>query len=129
MQTLAQLRSGELQGIKRLTLSESLTSFPEEIFDLADSLEILDLSNNLLSELPEDISRLANLKIAFFSNNRFTSVPSFKGCEHLYMVGFKSNQIEMFDEEVLPDTISWLILTDNRLKTLPMSIGNLRKLR
>ena len=129
MQTLAQLRSGELQGIKRLTLSEGLTSFPEEIFDLANSLEILDLSNNLLCELPEDISRLTNLKIAFFSNNRFTSVPSFKGCEHLYMVGFKSNQIEMFEEEVLPDTISWLILTDNRLTTLPKSIGRLRKLQ
>ncbi|MDD2782490.1 leucine-rich repeat-containing protein kinase family protein, partial [Sulfuricurvum sp.] len=129
MHTLAQLRSGKLQGIKRLTLAESLTVFPEEIFDLADTLEILDLSNNLLSSLPEDISRLTNLKIAFFSNNRFTDLPSFKGCEHLYMVGFKSNQIETFEEEVLPDTIIWLILTDNRLKTLPKSIGRLRKLQ
>lgn len=129
MQTLAQLRSGNLKGIKRLTLCENLSVFPEEIFDLADSLEILDLSNNLLSSLPEDISRLTNLKIAFFSNNRFTYVPSFKGCEHLYMVGFKSNQIETFDEEVLPYTISWLILTDNRLKSLPRSIGKLHKLQ
>jgi hypothetical protein len=129
MHTLAQLRSGKLQGITRLTLAESLTVFPEEIFDLADTLEILDLSNNLLSSLPEDISRLPHLKIAFFSNNRFTAVPSFKGCEHLYMVGFKSNQIETFEEEVLPDTISWLILTDNCLTSLPSSIGNLRKLQ
>lgn len=129
MQTLAQLRSGKLKGIKRLNLSENLSVFPEEIFDLADTLEILDLSNNLLSSLPEDISRLTNLKIAFFSNNRFTAVPSFKGCKHLYMVGFKSNQIETFEEEVLPDTISWLILTDNRLKSLPNSIGKLHKLQ
>jgi hypothetical protein len=129
MQTLAQLRSGSLKGITRLSLSEKLTSFPEEIFDLADTLEILDLSNNLLSSLPKDISRLKKLKIVFFSNNRFTSVPSFKGCEHLYMVGFKSNQIETFGEKVLPETISWLILTDNRLVTLPSSIGNLRKLQ
>lgn len=62
MQTLAQLRSGELQGITRLTLAESLTVFPEEIFNLADTLEILDLSNNCLSSLPEDISRLTKLK-------------------------------------------------------------------
>lgn len=129
MQTLAQLRSGELKGIKRLTISENLTSFPEEIFELADTLEILDLSHNLLSSLPEDISRLTNLKIAFFSNNRFTAVPSFKRCEHLYMVGFKSNQIETFDEEALPDNISWLILTDNRLVSLPHSIGRLSKLQ
>lgn len=129
MDTLEQLRTGSLKGVKRLTISENLTTFPEEIFDLVDSLEILDLSNNLLTSLPEDINRLTHLKIAFFSNNRFTSVPSFKGCEHLYMVGFKRNQIETFEEEVLPETISWLILTDNRLKTLPRSIGRLHKLQ
>lgn len=129
MQTLAQLRSGSLKGIKQLTLCENLSIFPEEIFDLADSLEILDMSNNLLSSLPEEMYRLSKLKIAFFSNNCFTAVPSFKGCEHLYMLGFKSNQIKIFDEEVLPDTISWLILTDNRLVNLPRSIGKLSKLQ
>ncbi|MCP6755949.1 protein phosphatase 1 regulatory subunit 42, partial [Klebsiella pneumoniae] len=77
--TLAQLRSGELKGIKRLNLSENLASFPEEIFDLADTLEILDLSNNLLSEIP-DLSRLTHLKIAFFSNNRFTPLAFSNSC-------------------------------------------------
>jgi len=129
MHTLAQLRSGELKGISRLTLRENLTSFPEEIFGLSDTLEILDLSDNLLSSLPADIHRLSKLKIAFFSNNRFTAVPSFKGCDNLYMVGFKNNQIEAFDEDVLPKSISWLILTDNRLMSLPRSIGKLHKLQ
>lgn len=129
MHTLVQLRSGELKGIKRLTLSENLTSFPEEIFDLWESLEILDLSNNALSSLPEDMYRLPKLKIAFFSNNRFVRLPSFKGCDHLTMLGFKANQIEIFDEDILPLGISWLILTDNKLKTLPRSIGKLTKLR
>lgn len=129
MHTLAQLRSGELKGTERLSLSEGLTSFPEEIFDLADSLKILDLSNNLLCELP-DLGRLTHLKIAFFSNNRFTSFPSsFKNCTNLYMVGFKNNQIETFGENILPETISWLILTDNRLSTLPRSIGKLTRLQ
>ncbi|MDD5053213.1 MAG: leucine-rich repeat-containing protein kinase family protein [Sulfuricurvum sp.] len=129
MQTLAQLRSGELKGIKQLTLSENLTSFPEEIFELAESLEILDLSNNLLSSLPEDIHKLSKLRIAFFSNNRFTHLPSFKGCDTLTMLGFKANQIETFDEEILPHSINWLILTDNRLTYLPRSIGKLTKLQ
>ncbi|MCK9374441.1 MAG: protein kinase [Sulfuricurvum sp.] len=130
MHTLAQLRSGELKGIKRLTISENLISFPEEIFELADTLEILDLSNNLLSTLPEGMSKLKKLKIAFFSNNHFTTFPSsLKGCENLTMLGFKSNQIETFHENILPHTISWLILTDNRLTQLPHSIGNLHKLQ
>ncbi len=46
MDTLAQLRAGQLAGIKRLDLSCGLTEFPREIFDLADSLEILNLSGN-----------------------------------------------------------------------------------
>ncbi len=129
MHTLAQLRSGELKGIKRLTLSENLTSFPEEIFELADTLEILDLSNNLLSSLPQEINKLTKLKIAFFSNNRFVFVPSFKGCENLTMLGFKSNMIEVFDEDILPLSIRWLILTDNKLTKLPRSIGKLDQLQ
>jgi tRNA A-37 threonylcarbamoyl transferase component Bud32 len=129
MHTLAQLRSGELKGIKRLTLSENLTSFPEEIFDLADSLEILDLSNNLLTSLPHDISRLTKLRIAFFSYNSFTKFPSFSGCNNLAMLGFKGNQLETFDEDILPLEINWLILTDNCLKSLPRSIGKLTKLQ
>lgn len=129
MQTLAQLRSGELKGVKQLTLSENLTTFPQEIFELADTLEILDLSHNALNCLPPDISRLINLQIAFFSYNRFTHIPSFVGCENLTMLGFKANQIERFDEDILPLGISWLILTDNKLTQLPRSIGKLHKLQ
>ena len=44
MQTLQQLLSGELKGTKTLKLSCKLTEFPKEIFDLADSLEILDFA-------------------------------------------------------------------------------------
>lgn len=63
MHTLAQLQSGELQGITRLQLSEQLTEFPKEILSLADSLEILDLSNNQLTTLPNEINQLSKLKI------------------------------------------------------------------
>ncbi len=130
MHTLAELRSGALKGIKRLTLCENLSVFPPEIFDLAQTLEILDLSNNALSHIPEEISRLTKLKIAFFSNNNFTEVPSaFKNCKNLYMLGFKANRIERFDEDILPLGISWLILTDNKIKHLPRSIGKLHKLQ
>lgn len=129
MQTVAQLRSGELKGIKRLTLSENLTAFPQEIFELADTLEVLDLSHNALTCLPKDISRLTQLKIAFFSYNKFTILPSFIGCQNLSMLGFKANQIEKFDEDILPMSINWLILTDNKLTQLPRSIGKLHKLQ
>ncbi len=129
MQTLKQLNNNELQGITKLTLKENLTVFPDKIFELADTLEFLDLSNNQLSELP-DLAKLTKLKIAFFSYNLFTKLPnSFKECKNLYMLGFKANQIAIFDEDVLPLSISWLILTDNKIKILPNSIGDLTKLQ
>lgn len=130
MQTLQQLRSGNLIGSKTLTLSCGLTEFPTEIFDLADTLEILDLSNNLLNELPENFSVLKNLKIAFFSENKFTQFPKvLANCPKLTMIGFKSNQINHVPENAFPLNLQWLILTNNCIKQLPKSIGNCLKLQ
>ena len=130
MHTLQELRSGKLKGIKRLQLAEGLTEFPQEIFTLADTLEVLDLSHNKFSSLPADMHRLQHLKIAFFANNDFTEVPNvFRNCHQLYMLGFKANKIETFDENTLPLSISWLVLTDNKIKTLPKSMGDLIKLQ
>ncbi|MDD1793233.1 leucine-rich repeat-containing serine/threonine-protein kinase [Enterovibrio sp. ZSDZ42] len=124
MHSLSQLRSGELAGITRLKLSENLTSFPLEILSLADTLEILDLSDNQLSSLPQEIVQLRKLKILFASNNRFNVLPEVLGqCPELDMIGFKSNQISVVPENALPPKLRWLILTDNQIETLPDSLG------
>jgi len=124
MDTLAQLRAGQLAGIKRLDLSCGLTEFPREIFDLADSLEILNLSGNALSSLPEDLHRLTRLRILFCSDNRFSEVPACLGqCLQLSMIGFKANRIERVPAAALPPQLRWLILTDNRIAELPEELG------
>ena len=130
METIDLLRSGKLQGIKRLDLAAGLTEFPIEIFELADSLEILNLSDNHLRSLPADLGRLNKLKIIFLSNNDFEEVPEvLADCPHLSMVGFKSNKIRVLGENILPLGVRWLILTDNQLELLPNSIGRLEKLQ
>jgi hypothetical protein len=130
LQTLSQLRTGQLAGTQRLTLSENLTAFPIEILSLADSLEVLDLSNNQLSELPETLAQLPKLRIIFASNNRFTALPEVLGrCEQLEMVGFKSNQITHVPENSLPPKLRWLILTDNQIPTLPDTLGERPRLQ
>lgn len=130
MHTLDQLNRGELKGVVRLQLSENLTTFPEAIFDLADSLEILDLSNNHLNSLPADLSRLRKLRILFCSNNRFTQLPEVLGqCENLEMIGFKSNQITSVSSDSLPTQTRWLILTDNKIASLPEDFGRLVRLQ
>ena len=109
MHTLAQLKAGQLAGITRLDLSCGLTEFPREIFALADSLEILNLSGNALSHLPEDLHRLPHLRVLFCSDNRFTELPPCLGqCAKLSMIGFKANQITQVHAAALPPLLRWL---------------------
>ena len=130
MHTLQQLLSGALKGSRHVKLSCGLTEFPRELFSLEESLEILDLSANHLSELPDDFGRFSQLKIAFFSDNLFTELPVVLGdCRQLSMIGFKSNQIAAVPEHALPVTTRWLILTNNRITKLPASIGDCRPLQ
>ncbi|MPY21275.1 leucine-rich repeat-containing protein kinase family protein [Shewanella sp. YLB-07] len=130
MQTLAALKNGQLTLTIRLQLAENLTEFPKEIFDLADTLEVLDLSNNCLSSLPDDLGRLTQLRILFLSNNQFETLPKVLGdCPKLEMIGFKANKIRTVDEDALPVQTRWLILTDNKIETLPNSMGLLYRLQ
>ncbi len=124
MHSLAQLRRGELGGTTRLDLSEQLDEFPREIFDLADSLEVLNLSGNQLRSLPHDLPRLHRLKILFCSDNPFDVLPEVLGdCAQLEMVGFKANRLREVPVAALPPALRWLILTDNRIENLPESLG------
>jgi hypothetical protein len=130
IQTLEQLQNGELKGATSLKLSERLTNFPREIFNLADTLEKLDLSFNNLSELPADFGRLKKLKILFCSENRFKALPEvLADCPLLDIVGFKSNVIETVPAKALNPNLRWLILTNNRIAELPAQIGNCKRMQ
>jgi Protein tyrosine and serine/threonine kinase/Leucine rich repeat len=130
METIDLLRSGQLAGSRRLKLAGGLTQLPPEVLDLADSLEILDLSNNHLKSLPEDFARLQRLKIAFFTNNDFEDIPAvLSQCPHLSMVSFKSNHLGGVGDRALPPSIRWLILTDNHIEQLPDSLGSMSQLQ
>lgn len=130
MHTLDQLKSGSLFGINRLQLAEGLSEFPLEILELSESLEVLDLSNNNISALPDDFGRLKQLKILFMANNKFDHLPEvLSQCPNLEMIGFKSNQIKTVSEQSLPEQTRWLILTNNQIKVLPDSMGKLHRLQ
>ena len=124
-QTLAELRAGRLAGATRLDLSCGLTEFPREIFGLADTLEVLNLSGNALDALPDDLGRLHRLRVLFCSDNRFTELPASIGrCQALEMVGFKANRIRRVPAAALQlPRLRWLILTDNEIESLPDTLG------
>ena len=124
MHTLEQLRAGELCGARHLKLSENLTEFPTEILSLKETLEVLDLTGNQLSTLPDELAGFGKLRIIFCSENRFTELPEVLGrCPALTMVGFKANQIATVSARALPARLRWLILTDNAVEQLPDELG------
>lgn len=129
-QTLQDIRSGKLDGATRISLREDLETFPREIFQLSKTLEILDLSDNHLSSLPNDFPQLKKLKILFLSNNAFEEIPRvLRSCHNLEMIALKSNKISSFPEYALPIKTKWLMLTNNQIEQLPESFGELTELR
>ena len=124
MHTLEQLRSGALAGTRRLDLACDLSELPEEVFELAETLEVLNLSGNRLRDLPHKLSRLHKLQVLFASDNDFEVLPEVLGdCTSLQLVGFKANRITQLPPAALPPALRWLTLTDNAIRNLPTELG------
>jgi hypothetical protein len=128
--TLADLRAGRLTGATRLDLSCGLEEFPREVFELADTLEVLNLTGNALDRLPDDLGRLHRLRVLFCSDNRFTRLPESIGdCANLDIVGFKANRIAEVPAASLAPSLRWLILTDNAIERLPDTLGDCTRMQ
>ncbi len=127
---LTQLRAGQLAGAARLDLPCDLTEFPREILDLADTLEVLSLTGNRLTQLPDDLARLRKLRVLFCSHNDFDHLPDVIGAlPQLETVGFRANKIRSMGDTSLPASLRALILTDNQLTSLPAAIGRCPRLQ
>jgi hypothetical protein len=123
-QTLNALRRGDLAGARELRLREPVTEFPREVFDLADTLEVLDLSGSVLTSLPDDLGRLGKLRAMFCSGAQFGRLPPSLGdCAALSQVGFRACGVREVPAEALPPQLRWLTLTENAVEALPEAIG------
>jgi hypothetical protein len=122
--TLAALRRGDLAGTRELRLPDGLTEVPQEVFGLADTLEVLDLGRGGLADLPADFGRLRRLRVLFCSGNPFSRLPPVLGdCPTLSQLGFRGCGIREVPEDSLPRDLRWLTLTDNRIAHLPAALG------
>ena len=124
LRTLARLRAGALQGAAQLDLrGAGLTELPAEVLALADTLEVLDVSGNALTGLPEGLACCQRLHTVFASGNRLQSVPAVLGrLPRLDTLGLKANQITVVPAAALAPTLRWLILTDNQVAEMPDSL-------
>ncbi len=113
-----------------IRIREQLDRIPDEVFDHRETLELLDLSNNRLSDLPAELSECSRLRILFLSNNQFSYIPEvLAACPSLDTIAFKSNQISELEPHHLPERLRWLMVTNNRISTLHASFGRFSKLR
>ena len=114
---------------KRLTLSGAQT-FPLQIVEYANDIEILDMSHGELTTLSPHVAQLSELKIVLFSHNPLSELHGALAlCPNLILLGLKSCHLATIEENTLPTSLHWLILTDNKLNILPASIGALKQLR
>lgn len=111
------------ESARKLTV-RGATEFPRAAYELAPEIEVLDMSHNQLTHLPDDLARFSHMRVGFFSGNPLGEVPRvLADCEQLALVGLKSCGITDMRPNSLPANIKGIILTDNQLTMLPPTIG------
>lgn len=82
--------------LKQLTVSEtSITSIPNYIFKPLNNLVKLNLSGNLLQELPDGLDQLTNVKYLNFADNYITNLKSLPtNLKYLSTLNFNNNKLE-----------------------------------
>jgi len=118
-------------SLKGLGLPAALPAFLASQLPSIPKVDFVDLSlNPALASLPDEVGQMPAVATLFALGCGFEHVPPVIGqLSRLGMLSFKSNRLAEMDEGSIPPSVHWLILTDNRLITLPRSIGALTGLR
>ena len=105
-----------------------LTKIPEIIFEMKH-LKSLDLSGNLITDLPVEIFKLEKLKTLVIRNNKLKcdfDFSSFKHLKKLYLAGNYVNPTYKFS---FPKTLEELQLSHCNLSMIPSAVFNLENLK
>jgi predicted ATPase len=107
----------------------ALTKIPEEIGQL-QSLTELDLSGNQISKIPEVIGQLQNLTLLNLIDNQIIEIPEVIGqLKSLTELGLSNNQIREIPEVIGElKSLTELGLSNNQIREIPEVIGELKSL-
>jgi hypothetical protein len=103
-----------------------------EVWSKFKSLKKLDLSGNSLGDLPMAMEILApSLEILFLSGNKFTKLPDvIKKLTKLRVLSMRDNFLTELSTDGLPvSSLVWLILTNNQIARIYPNIKDLKLLR
>nr|XP_020647911.1 leucine-rich repeat-containing protein 10B [Pogona vitticeps] len=120
-----------LSTLQKLYISGTgITELPEEIEGLQE-LRILALDFNKLEEVPEALCRLPHLTRLYLGSNRLFGLPAeFCQLKTLRCLWIESNYLYHFPQALLQmPGLQSLQMGDNRLKTLPNGLPRMRGLR
>ena len=106
----------------------------ESLPPLPADLEELDIGGNpRLCRLPASLASQTRLRVLFASGCGFEELPAVLGrLPSLRMVAFRGQAgggLRRILPDALPPSLEWLILTENKLASLPAAIGGCARLR
>ncbi|MCP4521493.1 MAG: leucine-rich repeat protein [Cytophagales bacterium] len=130
MQDLEKILLENKGEIKHLDLSQQgLTEIPQEIYSLYN-LEELILTNNQLTILPDALFSLPKLKQLNLKKNKIKEIPSsILQASSLEVLNFNFNQLTELPKELFEvTTLTDLYFSHNQLKEIPFVINNLKRL-
>ncbi len=125
--------TGEYIGPETVELdlrNKPLSELPDEITQLTE-LKYLHISYTRLTTLPDSIGDLKNLEILDLPNNQFTEVPpAIINLTKLWGLSLERNRLRELPEFIgqLPN-LRYLYLQGNKLTSVPTSLAQLEQLR
>src|SRR6476661_2236879 len=116
----------KFDGEKSKWVGNKLTEFPDAVLQLTN-LKILNVSHNQITSIPEEIGQLSNLTDIYLSNNQIASIPDAIGqLSNLTGLDLRWNQITSIPEEIGQLwNLTHLDLSSNQITSIPEEIGQL----
>ncbi|MGK7930025.1 MAG: leucine-rich repeat domain-containing protein [Microcystaceae cyanobacterium] len=132
---IAQLSQLQTLDLSNNHFSDSQISYYQAIIKIhrakTEGVTYLDLSNNQLSELPQEIAQLSQLQQLDLSNNQLSELPPiFAQLSQLQQLDLSNNQLSKLPPEIaqLPQ-LQGLYLSNNQLSELPPIFAQLSQLQ
>lgn len=119
------LPDAKWQYLKQLTVSESsIGSVMPYVFEPLTNLVKLNLSGNLLEDIPDGLHHLRNIKYINLADNYITNLKKLPlNLKHLTTINFNNNKIESLDGIQNLSTVQRVDLRRNKLSALSQLRG------
>ncbi|MEG3841785.1 COR domain-containing protein, partial [Microcoleus sp. herbarium14] len=126
---LESLVLGKFDEEKKEWIGNKLTEFPDVVLQLTN-LKILNLSNNQITVIPDEIGQLSNLRELNLNQNQITVIPEAIGqLFNLTELYLGNNQITSIPDAIGQlSNLRWLALGGNQISFIPEAIGQLSNL-